>query len=69
MPRRLHRGFTLIELMVAMAVAALLFGALILGLGAVTGARARKAMGGTLALRHRGAHRKHLPAGAAAPAG
>jgi general secretion pathway protein H len=45
MPRRLHRGFTLIELMVAMAVAALLFGALILGLGAVTGARARKAMG------------------------
>jgi len=45
MPRRVHRGFTIIELMVAMAVAALLFAALILGLGAITGARARKAMG------------------------
>lgn len=45
MPRRVHRGFTLIELMVAMAVAALLFAALILGLGALTGSQARKAMG------------------------
>lgn len=45
MPRRAHRGFTIIELMVAMAVAALLFAALIMGLGALTGARARKAMG------------------------
>jgi len=45
MSRRAHRGFTIIELMVAMAVAALLFAALILGLGALTGARARKAMG------------------------
>src|SRR6185436_12822402 len=45
MPRRAHRGFTIIELMVAMAVAALLFAALIFGLGALTGARARQAMG------------------------
>ena len=45
MSRRPHRGFTIIELMVAMAVAALLFAALIFGLGALTGARARKAMG------------------------
>src|SRR5215470_13877245 len=45
MSRRAHRGFTIIELMVAMAVAALLFAALILGLGALTGARARQAMG------------------------
>jgi len=45
MSHRAHRGFTIIELMVAMAVAALLFAALILGLGALTGARARKAMG------------------------
>jgi general secretion pathway protein H len=45
MSRRAHRGFTLIELMVAMAVAALLFAALIFGLGALTGARARTAMG------------------------
>jgi len=45
MPRRPHRGFTLIELMVALAIAAALFSALILGLGALTGARARKAMG------------------------
>jgi general secretion pathway protein H len=45
MSRRAHRGFTIIELMVAMAVAALLFAALIFGLGALTGARARSAMG------------------------
>jgi len=45
MPRRPHRGFTLIELMVALAIAAALFSALILGLGALTGACARKAMG------------------------
>jgi len=45
MSYRAHRGFTIIELMVAMAVAALLFAALIFGLGALTGARARQAMG------------------------
>ncbi len=45
MSRRAHRGFTIIELMVSMAVAALLFAALIFGLGALTGARARQAMG------------------------
>ena len=45
MSRRPHRGFTIIELMIALVVAATLFAALILGLGAVTGARARKAMG------------------------
>ena len=45
MSRRAHRGFTVIELMVAMAVAALLFAGIILGLGALTGARAREAMG------------------------
>jgi len=45
MSRRVHRGFTLIELTVAMAVAAALFAALVLGLGALTGARARQAMG------------------------
>ncbi|RPH69131.1 MAG: type II secretion system protein [Myxococcaceae bacterium] len=43
--RPTHRGFTLIELMVALAIAASLFAALVLGLGALTGARARKAMG------------------------
>ncbi|HVP62774.1 MAG TPA: type II secretion system protein [Myxococcaceae bacterium] len=45
MSRRPARGFTLIELTVAIAIAAGLFSALILGLGALTGARARKAMG------------------------
>ena len=45
MSRRASRGFTLIELMVALAVAGTLFAALIIGLGALTGARARKAMG------------------------
>jgi general secretion pathway protein H len=45
MSRRAARGFTLIELMVALAVAASLFAALVLGLGALTGARARQAMG------------------------
>jgi len=45
MRRRPHRGFTLVELMIALAVAATLFAALILGLGALTGARARQAMG------------------------
>ena len=43
--RPTHRGFTLIELMVALAIAASLFAALVLGLGALTGAPARKAMG------------------------
>ena len=42
---RAPRGITLIELMVALAVAAALFSAIVLGLGALTGARARKAMG------------------------
>jgi len=45
MSRRASRGFTLIELTVAIGVAAALFSALVLGLGALTGARARQAMG------------------------
>ena len=45
MRRRAPRGFTLIELTVALAVAVLLFSALILGIGALTGTRARKALG------------------------
>jgi general secretion pathway protein H len=45
MAPRAHRGFTLIEMMIAIAVAGLLFGALVMGLGALTGARARQAMG------------------------
>ena len=45
MSHRAHRGFTIIELMVALAIAGTLFAALVLGLGALTGARARKAMG------------------------
>jgi general secretion pathway protein H len=45
MSRRAARGFTLIELMVALAVAAALFSAVVMGLGALTGAQARKAMG------------------------
>lgn len=45
LPRRAPRGFTLIELTVAIGVAAALFSALVLGLGALTGARARQAMG------------------------
>jgi len=45
MSRRASTGFTLIELMVALAVAGTLFAALIIGLGALTGARARQAMG------------------------
>ncbi len=45
MSRRPARGFTLIELMVALAVAAALFSAVVMGLGALTGAQARKAMG------------------------
>ena len=45
MSGRPHRGLTLIELLVALAVAASLFAALVLGLGALTGARARQAMG------------------------
>jgi len=45
MRRRAPRGFTLIELTVALAVAVLLFSALVLGLGALTGTRARKALG------------------------
>lgn len=45
LPPRVSRGFTLIELTVAVAIAAALFSALVLGLGALTGARARQAMG------------------------
>ena len=45
MRRSVSRGFTLIELTVAIGVVAGLFAALVLGLGALTGARARKAMG------------------------
>jgi general secretion pathway protein H len=42
---RSPRGLTLIELTVAIAIAGALFAALILGLGALTGTRARKALG------------------------
>jgi general secretion pathway protein H len=45
MSRRRPTGFTLIELVVALTIAALMFAALILGLGALTGTRARKALG------------------------
>jgi general secretion pathway protein H len=45
MSRHAPRGVTLIELMVGLVVAGLLLSALVLGIGAVTGARARKAMG------------------------
>ena len=45
MSPRPARGFTLIELMVALTVAAALFSAVVMGLGALTGAQARKAMG------------------------
>jgi len=38
-------GFTLIELIVALSVATLLFGAVVVGIGALTGARARAALG------------------------
>ena len=43
-PRR-ATGFTLIELMVALTIGVLLFSALFLGLGALSGTRARKALG------------------------
>src|SRR5262245_47073315 len=45
MHRRAPRGFTLIELTVALTIAVLLFAGLILGVGALTGTRARKALG------------------------
>jgi len=45
MQHRASRGFTLIELMVALTVAVLLFSGIVLGLGALTGTRARKALG------------------------
>jgi general secretion pathway protein H len=45
MRSRAPRGFTLIELTVALTIAVMLFSALILGLGALTGTRARKALG------------------------
>jgi general secretion pathway protein H len=45
MSRRRPTGFTLIELLVALTIAFLMFAALILGLGALTGTRARKALG------------------------
>jgi general secretion pathway protein H len=45
MEHRPPRGFTLIELTVALTVAVLLFSGLFLGLGALTGTRARKALG------------------------
>jgi general secretion pathway protein H len=45
MQYRAPRGFTLIELTVALTVAVMLFSALFLGLGALTGTRARKALG------------------------
>lgn len=40
-----ERGFTLIELVIAIAVAAALFGAVVMGVNSVTGARAREAAG------------------------
>lgn len=42
---RATAGFTLIELIVALSVATLLFGAVVVGIGALTGARARAALG------------------------
>jgi general secretion pathway protein H len=40
--RRRQRGFTLIEITVAIAIAALLLGAAVYGVGAITGARAKE---------------------------
>lgn len=43
-PRRVRvRGLTLIEITVALAIAALLFGAVVMGVGALTGAKAKEA--------------------------
>src|SRR5512140_1350393 len=39
------RGLTLIELMIALAVAAVLFSAAVMGIGAITGAQAKKSAG------------------------
>ena len=42
---RAQRGLTLIELVIAIAIAAVLFGAVVTGVGAITGARAKEAAG------------------------
>jgi general secretion pathway protein H len=44
-PRRAPAGFTLIELIVVIAIAATLMGATMVGIGALTGARARATLG------------------------
>jgi general secretion pathway protein H len=44
-PLRAQRGFTLIELVIAIAIAAVLFAAVVTGVGAITGARAKEAAG------------------------
>jgi general secretion pathway protein H len=44
-PLRAQRGLTLIELVIAIAIAAVLFGAVVTGVGAITGARAKQAAG------------------------
>ncbi len=44
-PRRAPSGFTLIELIVVIAIAAMLMGATMVGIGALTGARARATLG------------------------
>ena len=43
--RRAPTGFTLIELIVVIAIAATLMGATVVGIGALTGARARATLG------------------------
>ncbi len=40
---RARRGFTLIEMMVALAIIVMMFGAVVYGVGAITGARAKEA--------------------------
>jgi general secretion pathway protein H len=44
-PRRPSAGFTLIELSIALAIATVLFAAVVTGVGAITGARAKEAVG------------------------
>lgn len=44
-PARAQRGLTLIELVIAIAIAAVLFGAVVTGVGAITGARAKESAG------------------------
>ena len=44
-PLRAQRGLTLIELVIAIAIAAVLFAAVVTGVGAITGARAKETAG------------------------